>query len=67
MYLSTLNISVSNGQVQLLGFPANENVREKMRKFSFVFHDIKNSAKTIAATINCAKKLGEFYALRAQR
>ena len=39
-------------------FPEKENVREKMRKFTFVSH--------VAATIFCTKKLVEFSALRAQ-
>ena len=60
-----------------LGLPANENFREKMRKFLFIFRKLfceknfakKNSAKTIsvvAALINCEKMVVEFSALIAQ-
>ena len=47
-------------------FPEKENVREKMRKFTFVFCKLFREVSHVAATIFCTKKLVEFSALRAQ-
>ena len=47
-------------------FPDKENVREKIRKFTFVFCKLFREVSHLAATIFCTKKLVEFSALRVQ-
>ena len=45
-------------------YPDKENVRKKMRKFTFVFRKLFREVSHLAATIFCTKKLVEFSALR---